>query len=164
MVIGAEGSGSAMQDARSAWTVLTVLGMALAVIGFTDIALLWYPARWASVDWEFGTVSAAFDAMPLATIGLGLACTGAVARGRRRLLVVMALVMFAVFAALGVMLTIFALDVPVVWRAVDPQLRLPVRKAMMKTGSMSVVYMILYLTLGIWVARRVRVSVKGAGT
>lgn len=159
------GDGSATgQDVRSAWMVLMVLGTALAIVGLTDVALLWFPARWASVDWEFGTVSAAIDGMPLATIGLGLAGTGAIARGRRSSLTVLAVVIGLMLLALVGLTLIFALDVPVVLRAVDPQLRQTVRKAMVKTGSMALVYVALYLTLGVWVVRRFRVSRKGAGT
>lgn len=162
--VGGEGSGTVGQDVRSAWVVLQVLGVALAIVGLTDVALLWFPARWASVDWEFGTVSAAIDGLPLATIGLGLVSTGAVARGKRGALAVLALVLGLMVLAVIALLLVFALDVPVVLRAVDPQLRMTVRKAMLKTGSMAVVYVALYLTLGVWVVRRFRVSRKGAGS
>jgi uncharacterized membrane protein YqjE len=60
------------------------------------------------------------------------------------------------------MLLVFVLDVPVVIRAVDPQFRQTLYKSLVKTGSMVLVYLLLYLTLGIWAVRRVRASTKGA--
>lgn len=156
---GAVGSGS-----RGAWAMVQVLGVALALVGFADFALLWYPARWASVDWEFGTVSAAFDGLPLLTIGLGLATAGAVSRGRRGAMAGLAAVLLVMSLLLIAMLLIFVLDVPVVLRAVDPQLRESLVKSLVKTSSMAIVYVVLYLTLGIWAVRRMRASTKGAGT
>jgi hypothetical protein len=144
--------------------MMLVLGIALALVGFSDFAMLWYPARWASVDWEFGTVSAAFDGLPLLTIGLGLATAAAVARGRRGAMGGLAAVLLVMLLLLIAMLLVFVLDVPVVIRAVDPRLRQTLFKSLVKTGSMALVYVVLYLTLGIWVVRRVRNSSKGAGT
>jgi hypothetical protein len=144
--------------------MLLVLGLALTIIGFTDVGLLFFPSRWASVDWEFGTVSAAFEGLPLGTIGLGLMCAAAVARGRRRAMGVLAVVQLLLTLVLIAMLLIFLLDVPVVVRAVDPAMRPTLMKALVKTGSMAVVYVVLYLTFGIWVVRRIRATPKGAGT
>ena len=144
--------------------MLLVLGVALAIVGFTDVALLFYPGRWASVDWEFGTVSAAFEGLPLGTIGLGLACAAAVARGRRFAMGVLAVVQLVLSLVLVLMLLVFLLDLPVVVRAVDPAMRPTLLKSLVKTGSMAVVYVVLYLAFGIWVVRRIRATPKGAGT
>lgn len=163
LVVG-HGADAVQHGGRSAWTMLLVLGVALAIIGFTDVALLFFPARWASADWEFGTVSAAFEGLPLLTIGLGLACAATVALGRRMAMGVLAVAQALLSLVLILMLLIFLLDVPVVVRAVDPAMRPTLMKSLVKTGSMAVVYVVLYLTLGIWVVRRMRVTPKAAGT
>jgi hypothetical protein len=157
----AEGPAAASWDSRGAWALLMMLGAALAVVGWTDVALLWYPARWASVDWEFGTISGVVDGLPLGTIGLGLVTAAAIARSRRRWLLTLGIVELIVALLLLLMLVIYVLDVPVVLRAVDPQLKDTVKKAIVKTGWMAVVYVILYLTIGISAVRRVRATSKG---
>lgn len=164
LVVGHGAEGAVGQEGRSAWTMLMVLGLALAIVGFTDVGLLFFPGRWASVDWEFGTVSAAFEGLPLGTLGLGLMCTAAVARGRRIALGVLGVLQFVLALALILMLLVFLLDLPVVLRAVDPAMRPTLMKSLVKTGAMAVVYVALYLTFGIWVVRRMRVTPKGAGT
>ncbi len=153
-----------MDGGRSAWAMLMVLGLALTVVGFTDVGLLFFPGRWASVDWEFGTVSAAFEGLPLGTIGLGLMCAAAAARGRRMAMGVLAVIQLVLSLVLILMLLVFLLDVPVVVRAVDPAMRPTVMKSLVKTGAMALVYVVLYLTFGIWVVRRMRATPKGAGT
>lgn len=76
----------------------------------------------------------------------------------------LALVLLVMSLLLIAMLLIFVLDMPVVLRAVDPQLRESLVKSLVKTSSMAIVYVVLYLTLGIWAVRRMRASTKGAGT
>jgi len=43
--------------------MLFLLGLAVAAVGLLDVALLFFPPQWASLDWEFGTVSGAVDAL-----------------------------------------------------------------------------------------------------
>lgn len=52
------------------WPFIMGSGLVLAFIGWVDVLLLWYPTRFGDAEWEFGTASATFDALPLATIGL----------------------------------------------------------------------------------------------
>lgn len=52
------------------WSFIMGSGLVLAFIGWVDVLLLWYPLRFGDAEWEFGTASAMFDALPLATIGL----------------------------------------------------------------------------------------------
>jgi len=42
------------------------------------LALLWYPLQFGSADWEFGTISAYLNGMPLGTLGLALLAAGAI--------------------------------------------------------------------------------------
>jgi hypothetical protein len=159
-----EVAGSGAAPTPKVWGVLLALGLALAVVGAVDVALLWFPARWASVDWEFGTVSATIEGMPLVTLGLGLLTASVLARGSRTGAVVVAVVLFLFALFSVVMLVILALDLPVVMRAVDPQLRPTLNKAILKSGIMGVVYVVLYTIIGIQAARRRKVSSRGIGT
>jgi hypothetical protein len=151
----------AVVDNASGWKYLFLVGAGITIVGLIDLSLLFFPARFANLDWEFGTISGLFDAMPLMTLGIGLMSAAAVANGwtgTRRLVVVLALVMTVVVALLG---TIFALDVPAVLKAVEPGMRPSIKRASLKTGLMSLTYFVLYLALGVWTWRRLR-AMKGA--
>jgi hypothetical protein len=141
--------------------MLMWLGAALAIVGLTDVGLLWFPARWASVDWEFGTISGVVDGLPLATIGIGLVTAAAIAGLRRKLVLAMGVVEVVIAVLLILMLVVYVLDVPVALRAVDVQLRPTLKKAILKTGSMAIVYVVLYLSLGTSAVRRYRALPKG---
>lgn len=149
------------REVRGAWAMLMWLGAALAIVGLTDVGLLWFPARWASVDWEFGTISGVVDGLPLATIGIGLVTAAAIAGLRRKLVLAMGVVEVVIAVLLILMLVVYVLDVPVALRAVDVQLRPTLKKAILKTGSMAIVYVVLYLSLGTSAVRRYRALPKG---
>jgi len=146
----------------SAWRLLTVLGLALAAVGLVDVAMLFFPARPSAVDWEFGTISGVFEGLPLVTIGVGLMAAGAIARAGRGWLMTMAVVQLILALVLMVLLVVFVLDIPVVLGAVDPQMKFTAKQSIVKSGLMAVVYVLTYLTLGIWAARRVRAASRGA--
>ena len=126
------------------WTIVLVLGVALTVIGWTDLALLWYPFRLGNPEWEFGTISGFFDGLPLGTIGLTLITIGTMRRGLRRtsralgvLFGVIALMLMATFA-------IYLLDVPLALRSAAPEMKVILKKAMLKTGVFFLAYVSFY--------------------
>jgi hypothetical protein len=139
-----------------------LLGLGLAAVGALDVALLFYPADWSSLNWEFGTVSGFIDGLPLMTMGFGAMVVASTSLGWakwRRLLSIVAL-LIALMVMVNVL--VFALDVPAALRAVSsPVMKTVVKKAVLKTGSMGVVYVALYAALGVWTWRRLK-SLKGA--
>ena len=160
MAVGDDGSAHAA-NSRQAWKMLFLLGLGVALVGLTDLAMLVYPARLSSLDWEFGTISGIIDGLPLVTLGFGIMTASAVARGwlaGRRFMIGVTLVA-AVIVVL--MVIVFVLDIPAALRAVDPALRPTIKKAAAKTSAMGLIYSLLYATLGIWVWR-LRGTVKGA--
>src|SRR4051812_23372089 len=98
-VVSAQGSdriAAEQADSASGWKYLFVVGIAVAVVGVIDLAMLFFPAQWASLDWEFGTLSAVVQGMPLVTLGIGMMCAAAVANGwllTRRLMAILMLVL-----------------------------------------------------------------------
>jgi hypothetical protein len=68
---------------QALWLLCWIGGL-LALAGWVDVLLLWIPLHLGRPEWEFGTVSSTFDALPLATIGLAILIAAAVAKGRRR--------------------------------------------------------------------------------
>ena len=159
-VVG-QGPSRAQVGAEMAWGVWALVGWALAIVGLADITLLYFPARLASVDWEFGTIAGTIDGMPLLTIGFGAVTAATAARGRRGWLRAVSVLQLLVVLALLTLLAVFASDVPVALRAVEPALRPTLLKAIVKTLLMGSVYVVLYLSLGVWTWRRSKSTAKG---
>lgn len=150
------------RDEAPGWSFLFLLGAGLTVIGFIDVGLLFFAPQWASLDWEFGTISSLFQGLPVVTLGIGLMSASAVANGSvlaQRLMMTVTMLMTLVLGLLAVM---FALDVPPVIKAVEPAMKRAAKLASLKTGLMALTYLVLYLALGLWTWRRLR-RIKAAG-
>src|SRR5687767_11526069 len=59
-------------DTEAVWPLLGLIGLAFTVIGAVDIALAWYPSALGSAEWEFGTIGATLNGLPLPALGLFL--------------------------------------------------------------------------------------------
>lgn len=139
-----------------AWTVVAITGLAIAIVGWTDLVLLWYPLHFGNTQWEFGTISAHLDGMPLGTIGFALLAAGAIGRKSRRLARVLALAATLVVVGLLAMSLFYLLDVPLALRTA-PDARILLVKAMVKAGAFSITYTVLYawLARSLWRSSRV---------
>ena len=162
VIVAQSSDNRVVTDSAAGWSYLFVLGMGLSVVGFIDVSLLFIPAYWASLEWEYGTVSGMFDAMPLLAIGIGMMTAASVANDwvwSRRLMVTVTLLLTVLLVVLSL---VFALDVPAILRTAPDQGSKDVLKmSAVKTGLMALTYTVLYLALGVWTWRRLRVK-KGA--
>jgi hypothetical protein len=149
-------------DFAMVWRAALLAGIVLGFVGLVDIAFVWYPPHWSNVDWEFGSVSTTFDALPLPTIGIVSMLVAAAANGRRLPMRLMGVAILLLALLWVVFAVVFVLDVPVVVHAVDPQLKATVKRAIVKTGLIASAYIVLYTVLGVWALRRARASAKGA--
>ena len=140
------------------WTVVTVLGAAVAVIGWTDLALLWYPLNFGSPEWEFGTISAHLDGMPLGTLGVVTLSLGVMGRGWRRTTRGLAVIFMAIAAALLGVFAVYWLDVPVALRGVAPQLLPTIKIAIVKATVFAVTYTALYSWLAVYLWQKTRIE------
>lgn len=135
-----------------AWGVLTLTGVAFTVVGFVTLGTILLPLRIGSPEWEFGTVNAFLDSLPLVVIGLSVLAAAGVARGRPWLarlagvcLILLALIVLA--AAL-----LYATVLP---QALRPQnyarseILTGVKKAATKAAVQAAVYPIGFLWVGI---------------
>lgn len=147
---------AAAGDPARGWRALAVLGAALAVVGWTDILLGLFPFQPGNPDWEFGVVSASLDAMPLGTLGLGLAVAALTARGARRTLGALSFFAWAVVVGLAAGAVLYALAAPAVWRAAPPAVHPQVLLAMGKAGVLATVYLCFHLWLGVHCRRAAR--------
>lgn len=140
-------------DPDRSWIACIGGGAALALAGWTDAALLWYPLGFGTPEWEFATTSTFFDALPLGTIGLTALAIGAMSRGSPRLLRVLSFLFPALAIAFVAVLGLFLLNAVVAWNRVDPALKVMLDRAVLKTSVLGLTYIVLYGWIG-WLVRR----------
>lgn len=129
----------------------------LLFAGLVDMALLLYPVRFGDVDWEFGVLSQAIDALPLSTVGAILLSSGVRALGRPTLTRVTAILFFVAALALGMVLVILALAFGSALDAMnDPQAAPAIKRILFKAGVNGLAYLSGYFILGIMLWRSTR--------
>jgi hypothetical protein len=69
---------------RSGTTLLGWIGLAFVCVGAVDVAFAWVPLGFGSPEWQFGTVLASLNGLPLPALGLTLVMTAGLADGSRR--------------------------------------------------------------------------------
>ncbi len=135
---------------EAGWRMLALAGLLLGAVGWLDILLLWVPPHLGRPEWEFATVSATFDALPLATLGLALVLAGVLAAGWRTRLQVVSAFAVAVLVFMLVALVLFLLTVPLAWKGVPPGNLGTLKKAIGKTVLLAVAYFGIYGLFG-WI-------------
>ena len=140
----------------SFWTVIAVTGLAIGLIGWADVALLWWPLGFGSPAWEFGVISATFDALPLATVGLALVVIGALATGRRRVARVLAVLCAIGALKLIAIFGIYLLDIPMALEAAGELGHSAMLRSIAKTSIFALIYICLYSWLAWYVWRATR--------
>jgi hypothetical protein len=136
------------------WTLFGWLGVVFTAVGGVDLLLTWYPLHFGNAEWEFGTVSATLDGLPVLSMGLVmLAGTGA-ARGQRWLLRLMSVVLVVVALVIIGAALLYVTNVPIALKAVtEPAIRTGLKKAIAKASAQSLLYPVAYLWIG-WQAWR----------
>lgn len=161
VVLEGQRSSGRAPDEQTAWSMGFFCGLIIFAVGALDTALLFYPADWASLDWEFGTVSGMIEGMPLMTLGFGAMVAASAANGWNRWRRVLSIVSLLMALLVLVLLTIYALDLPGLFRALQPAAKSLAKKSVAKTVMMAGMYIVFYATLGVWTWRRLK-SLKGA--
>jgi hypothetical protein len=139
-----------------AWRVLGWLGAAFFAMSVIDLLLGWYPVRFGSPEWEFGTISQTVATMSMPTLSLYLVLSSAIARERATIAkgVGIAMIVMAVFL-LG--LAFFYLTtLPLALRAVrtNDMASLNMKKAVLKWLILFVGYEVLLIVGGLKGIRR----------
>jgi hypothetical protein len=70
-------------NVTDALRLLSWVGAAFVILGFTDIALAWYPVRFGNPDWEFAIIGGTMSALALPHLGMYLVLASAISRGQR---------------------------------------------------------------------------------
>jgi len=137
-------------SAPLAWEIIGWVGLAFLIIGGMDLLLGWFPTRFGSPEWEFGTVTRTLDNLPIVAMGLMLLLSSVAARGIDWALRAGALVAAILGVLVLVALVLYALDVPLAFRVVkDPLARSGLKRAVLKAAVQGTLYPAVLLTVGI---------------
>jgi hypothetical protein len=145
-------------DTEKLWIVVIAVGLGLADVGWTDLALLWLVPHFGSPEWEFGTISSHFDGLALGTLGLAAVALACLALGLRRTVRALAAVCGLVALVNVAAYALYLLDVPVTLRGVAAELKPTLVKVILKATIFALVYIALYTWLGVFLWRRTRVA------
>lgn len=143
-------------DPTMAWRWLGWFSLVLALAGFGDWLLAWFPMRFGSPEWEFGTVVSTLSGLPLITMGFAGLLASAVARGIRWQVVAVAVVVLSFGTWVLAAFVVFLLDVPIALRAVQGVARLGIMKAIAKTSMLAVLFSTVYFVAAIGALRYAR--------
>lgn len=148
------GSGS-LRTRATVSRMLLIGGATFALIGFTDMALLWLPASPGNVAWEYATVGRTLDSVPMSALGLLLLGYGVlrVTQPTRNgvLFVSLIFLLYGVFSSFLAFL-IFT-SAPAVISQTPPEALDAVRRAATRHGVQAVIYPISWFAIGITVWR-----------
>ena len=144
-----------------AWKWIGWLSLVLALAGLGDLVLVFVPPSFGVAEWEFGTAASVFAGLPLVTIGLAGLLGSALARGKRRQVIAISVVLVLFALVLGGLLLVFVTDVPLAMRAVQGDVLIGVRRAVVKTLLFGVLFSGSYFIAAIGALRAIR-RPKGA--
>lgn len=147
------GMSSIAANPERAWRALAWLGGLLAIAGLGDFALAFIP--WGhGPEWEFGTVASVFAGLPLPTLGLAAILGSAYARGRRRTVLLLGVLLLLLALAFGIMLVTFLTDIPIALKSgAQAEVMLGLKKAMAKTALLGLLFGGAYVVAGIQALR-----------
>lgn len=130
-----------------AWRVLGWVGVAFFALSLIDVVLGWYPVRFGSPEWEFGTISATVAAMGIPTLGLYLVLASAIARERPAIAKAVGIVMIVMGVSLLVLAFFYLTTLPLALKAVrtNDMASLNMKKAVLKWLILFVGYESLFV-------------------
>jgi hypothetical protein len=139
-----------------AWRVLGWVGAAFFAMSAIDVLLGWYPVRFGSPEWEFGTISATVSALSIPTLGLYLVLGSAIARERPKVAKAAGIVMIAMGVFLLILAFFYLTTLPLALRAVrtNEMVSLNMKKAVLKWLILFAGYEALFVLGGLKGIRR----------
>ena len=134
---------------RTAWRLLGWLGWLLLLVGGIDLVSQWYPPAFKSPEWEFGVVTVTIASLPLLTIGSTAVLASCLSRAKRGGVLMMGAFFALLFVVVGLMLVLFASDLPLAMRSPPGPALTAVKKAIARTLAMGVAYEIAYFVAAV---------------
>jgi len=128
-------------DFMLGWSLLLVMGWLFVVVGLLNIVLIWVPLRLGVPEYEFSSVAASLDSLPLPAMGLVFALAASRAQGRSRSGLIATVVAYALAVLILASAVLYWLDVPLALKAVkDSMPRLGIMKSVVKVSAQAVLY------------------------
>ena len=146
---------------KRAATVFAALGVAIGAVATIDLAMAWLPFRFGNGEWEFGTVTRTLDSLPLATTGVALLAVAAAVTKSRWALRLLGVVFLLSVVALIICLVLYGLNVPVAIRAVPVEAAPVLKRAIARTLSFGLIYIVFYAWLSYFTWRAYRAESRG---
>jgi hypothetical protein len=130
-----------------AWKVLGWLGLGFFILSSLDIFLGWYPVRFGTPEWEFGTVSGTVSGLSIPTLGLYLLLGSALARDRVRVARTVAIAFTLLAIGLVIMVILYLTNVPLALKSVatNDLAKLSMKKAILRCMLLFLGYEALYI-------------------
>jgi hypothetical protein len=139
-----------VQDFMLGWRLLFVLGWLFTVVGLLNTVLLWYPFRFGVPEYEFGSVAASLDGLPVTMMGLTLALAGSRARGKDGAALLATVLLWAIAVLVIAGGVLYWLNVPLALQQVtEPVIRTGIKKSMAKVTVQALVYPAAMIALAI---------------
>jgi len=135
------------------WFLLGAVGIAFSVVGLLDLALVWYPPDFGNPEFEFGSVTSAFNNMPIVALGLTMWVGSAAARGQRVSVRIAGTLIMLVALLIVVGGVLYLTDVPLALQSnVEPLVMTGIKKSILKTLVQAVVYPLVlsYVAVRSW--------------
>ena len=143
-----------VQDFLLGWRLLFVLGWLFTVVGLLNTVLLWYPFRFGVPEYEFGSVAASLDGLPVTMVGLTLALAGSRGRGKDRAALLATVLLWTVAVLVLAGGVLYWLNVPLALQQVtEPIIRTGIKKSMTKVTVQALVYPAAMIALAIMGSR-----------
>jgi hypothetical protein len=130
-----------------------VVGWAFAVVGLVDLALVWYPPDFGNAEFEFGSVTAALNNLPIVVLGLTMWLASGAARGRKWVVRLASTVILLLAVAVVVGAVLYLTDVPLALQSkVEPLVMTGIKKSIAKTLLQAVMYplVLTYVAVRAW--------------
>lgn len=154
IVTGSHGrSGARSGGAERGWKAVGWFGALLAVIGLSDVALYWYPFAFASEEWQFATVAAAFSALPLATIGLAAVVGALLVVQARNTMIVTASFLLVLALLVAASYWMFMTNLPMALQAAEGAQGPAIHRGIVRTTIKGVGFGSAYLVAAIMMFR-----------
>ena len=139
-----------VQDFVLGWRLLFVLGWLFTVVGLLNTVLLWYPFRFGVPEYEFGSVAASLDGLPVTMMGLTLALAGSRARAKDGAALLATVLLWAIAVLVIAGGVLYWLNVPLALQQVtEPVIRTGIKKSMAKVTVQALVYPAAMIALAI---------------
>ena len=154
--------GDAVVGTEALWALFGWVGLLFVVVAGADIALTWVPANFGNREWEFGTITASYNAMLSVTFGMAMMLGWLAGRESPASLKVLgaALALFGLVCLSWTVL--YWRTVPLALSAVaEGPVRTGLLKAVVKTAFQGVAYPVALLLLA-WTSLKWSIRIEAA--